>query len=339
MSNFSYTPILRWKKGERNAVERLSHNGKYGTLPYFIVREEQYKAAKKTAKKPAKTAEYRFVDEMSASWGAGTCFIDMSEIPAGALTAVLALGYGGGVNLIPGMSFASPPPYQRAAVAGAGAHGCGLGLRIDLQEMATADIWAGGIGLPLNQIDLIIDLGNNVANVQALGAVVVAAFQALHAAQDWRSVTIAGTSMPDDFQGYAAGLHLIHRHEWDLWRNISGAVGYRLNYGDYATVPIIEPPEGIAWGFPINAKYTLDADFLICRGVRTKGPGSMDMAAQLLSHARSVTTYHARNAVANCWADGEIDDIAAGLSGPGGLPQWVTISVNRHIELVRHLLP
>ena len=146
--------------------------------------------------------------------------------------------------------------------------------------------------------------------------------------------------MPDNFAGMTKGLHLFKRSEWRLWRDLASAkLPYAVGYGDYATVAINPAPEGIAWGYPINVRYTLDDEFLICRGVGTTGPSGVDLDVQLLSHAKSIVKYPTRHPLAHCWADTTIDKIATGAAPTQGLEHWVQLAVNRHIELVVSSLP
>jgi hypothetical protein len=193
---------------------------------------------------------------------------------------------------------------------------------------------------PLSGVDLIADFSNHVGTVSALGAALDHAFVHFHSGASWRSVTVAGTSMPDNFSGFTAGTHSIQRREFALWQHLSSpGLPYDLDYGDYATVPVNAPPPGIKWGFPINVRYTRVADFLICRGVATTGYGAVDMDVQLLGHAQTIVAAPNRARLAHCWADNQIDQIAAGTAGPGNLESWVRLSVNRHIERVRASLP
>ncbi|WP_443189728.1 beta family protein [Methylobacterium sp. Leaf99] len=144
--------------------------------------------------------------------------------------------------------------------------------------------------------------------------------------------------MPANFSSLSQGLHIIPRSEYIIWQHIHAGLPYRLDYGDYTTPPIAEPPSGIRYGFPINVRYTLINSFLICKGVRTKGVGSVLQAIQLRSHASDIKNYPIRHYLNGCWADDEIDQIAAGKS-PQGLGYWVTIGVNRHIAITRHMIP
>ncbi len=146
--------------------------------------------------------------------------------------------------------------------------------------------------------------------------------------------------MPDNFAGVASGVYEINRAEWSLWQSLAGAaLPYRIDFGDCTTPPINAAPQGIAWGYPISVRYTLDSAFLICRGVTTTREGAEDMAPQLIKHARSIAKYPTRNALANTWADATIDKIAAKTASPQGLEHWVQLGVNRHIERTRANLP
>jgi hypothetical protein len=215
----------------------------------------------------------------------------------------------------------------------------GVGLQVDLSEMTSAASWANSWSHPTSQTDLLVDLEKNISNVAALGPAVINAFSQLHQGGSWASVTLIGTSMPDNFQGYPPGQHRIQRAEWTLWQALVNThLPYRLDYGDYTTVPLNPAPIGIRWGYPINVRYTLDGEFLICRGVTTTRVGAVNMKRQLLRHAQQIVQFPNRNPVGHCWADGQIDAIAAGAD-PSGLEHWVQLGVNRHIERVRSLLP
>lgn len=242
--------------------------------------------------------------------------------------------------MIPATRLDAPPSYQIAIRSIAAADNLGVCLRVDLQEFTSASTWSRTWLAPLNQTDLIADFAEEVSTVAGLGASVEHAFNTLHGGTAWRSVTMAGSSMPENFVGFSAGVHTIRREEWRLWRRLSRAVtAYELQYGDYATVSPNAPPSGIAWGFPINVRYTLESDFLVCRGVKTTGPGAVDMDEQLTGHAQRIHTYAMRRPITHCWADPKIDRIAGRADSPGNLETWVQIGVNRHIELVRSRLP
>jgi hypothetical protein len=287
-----YVPILRWKQGERRGVAQVPPALKQSITPIFQVVPDQYRAP--TAKKHVGiSAAQALVNAFTADWGTSPFYVDASELPVSTgsghhpIIDIAAAARLAGLQLIPATSLGSPAAYTSSCQAVAGVDGRGTALRVDLQELATASSWIASWGMPPTQTDLIADFRGTVGTVLSLGAPAIGVFLSL--APVWRTVTVAGTSMPLDFSGYSAGTHAIPRSEWLLWQSLSTAgLPYQIGYGDYATVSLAAPPSGIAWGYPINVKYTLSNDFLICRGVKTTGRGGVDMAPQLIGHAKTI---------------------------------------------------
>lgn len=341
-----YVPILRWKRGERVGVRHLSAAGRHDVLPFFVLGGDRYVGRKATRKRPAIPAADVFAREMAQIWGTAPFYLDAKRVPADPagghpLTDIGASARAIGLELIPATRLDVPRPYWTAVVSLVRTDQRGLALNVDLNEFATFANWIQLWPFQPAETDLIVDFENNIGNVAALGPAIDQVILNLHAGPQWRSVTMSGTSMPENFTGYIAGQHTIPRAEWALWQRLSALpqLAYRIDYGDYATVPVIPAPTGIRWGFPINVRYTLDRDFLICRGVQTTGPRGVDMEPQLIGHAHSIVTYPKRAPLTHCWGDTKIDRIAAGADGPQGLEHWVQIGVNRHIELIRDRLP
>jgi hypothetical protein len=310
----------------------------------FIIGSDQIKGKVATKSKGAQTAADVFARDIYDAWGARPFGLDASTLSAvpGAphpLVAIAASCNALGSTLIPATSLNASPAYQAAVGVINHADQRGVILRVDLQELNSAANWLPNWTIPVGQTDLVADFADIVGTVASMTAAVIHSFQHLHQAGRWRTVTTAGTSMPENFGGFLAGLHTIPRDEVKLWSALANAgLSYRIDFGDYATPPITEPPPAIAWGYPINVRYTLPQDFLICRGVKTTGFGGVDMEPQLIGHAQSIVSYPQRGRI-NCWADDLIDKIAAKTQSPGNLETWVHIGINRHIELVRSLLP
>lgn len=338
-----YIPILRWKIGERAALACIPPNGSEDIIPLIVLGDDlNGKEATKT--KPAIAGPNFFAQEIFKIWGGRPFYLDASNIPPTStshhpLTASAQASQAAGANLIPATHLAAPPPYQTAVQSIANNNHVGAALRVKLQELGALPQWAATWSVPLNVMDLVVDCADTIGMVATLGISLTNVFQNLHGAGQWRTVTIAGTSMPENFTGYAAGLHTIPRAEIQVWQQLTHSnLSYRIDFGDYATVPIVPPPDGIRYGFPINVRYTLPAEFLICKGVVTRGPQGIDQSPQLIGHAQSIFGYGGRNPI-TCWGDSTVDNIAAGTDTPGALVKWVTIGVNRHIQLVRTLLP
>lgn len=342
---YRYTPVLRWKRGERVGVENLSAEARRDVVPLFVRGGEKYVGKKATKSRAAIEPAEAFAGDIEVIWGRAPFFLDASALTLSAAGhhPLIDMGVSArtrGLHLVPGTRLDAPQPYRHAVDLLIQQDRHGVALRVDLQELTSAAIWAPNWPYPLGNTDLLVDLADNVRVAADLGAALDPAFRNLHRAGQWRSVTVVGSSMPENFMGFLAGHHTIARDEFRLWQRLSSVgLSYQLDYGDYATVAVVPPPAGIKWGYPINVRYTLDGQFLICRGVRTTGPLAVDPDVQLRDHARAIVAYPGRSPLAHCWADTLIDNISNGSESRGGLERWVQIGVNRHIELTRNRIP
>lgn len=348
--NRTYMPLLRWKRGEQVALAALNDSTKANMTPLIMLANEQYKHRKGTTKTEAKTAAKAFCDEVKSVWGDSELKLYAGDLVApgeddpNPLVAIGEQALEAGLSLVPVVRLDDADDYKIAAVDIANAGSGAIALRLTLGEMSDAHEWVDTV-TPENT-DLIIDFGGEIGVATKLGGVLADAFARLHSGPSWRSVTIAGSSIPDDFTGVAAGSHRIPRQELAVWSALrKRSLPYTLFFGDYATISPNARAPGVRWGYPINVKYTLKDDFFICRGIRTLGlppkkdgtPAkkvpTMDMGPQLIGHAKRIVDLPDRDALPNCWGDAQIDKIASGDLGPSGLAEWVQYSVNRHIEL------
>lgn len=340
---YRYIPILRWKRGEKRGLKSLSPSIVKDVCPLIAVTDDTFADQPETVRSPAMPASFLFADEVSKHWGARPFYLDASEIDGNGIHPLIAtakLCREASATLIPATTLGVRASYEAAVFNVAQADKRGVALVVSLREFTSAAHWVPSWPHAVDQTDLIVDLEDKVATIADLGSALEIAFRNLARGKEWRSVTVAGTSMPKDFQEYDKdNVHLIERHEWTLWQQlISLSLPYRLDYGDYATVAAAPPPADIRWGFPINVRYTLPTQFLICRGVRTRGEGAKEMDQQLIGHANTIANYKGRKRL-NCLADDLIDKIAAREEKPGNLEYWVQIGLNRHITRVRSDMP
>lgn len=340
-----YVPILRWKRGERIALRHLTPQARARTTPLLLLGSEQFKVKAATKAHAAVPAPQVFVHDMLSDWGNGTFYLDASSLPTqGAqphpIAAIASAARAAGATMIPVVHLGANHSYVSAVTAIRNFDGRGVCLRIDMQELFSVANWLPQWPFAIGETDLIVDFGENVASAAALGTALDGVFTGLNTSGVWRSITVAGTSMPPNFTGYTAGQHHIARIEAQLWSRLSALpLPYQLDFGDFASVTTGVTPTNIAWGYPINVKYTLPNHFLIFRGVRTTGPSGVDMDIQLRGHARGIAGYSPRHPIAGAWSDHAIDQIAVGNADTKGLEHWVQLSVNRHIELMHAVLP
>lgn len=340
-----YTPILRWKQGERIGLKNLNNAIRPDVSPLIDISQNQYPSPKKTKVGITTPASNALAKQLSDAWGKTKFFVDVSDLPgsqnAHHLDDIRTSANAAGLYLVPAIKSNSPPEYVAAVKRAIQADKRGVALRISLSEMTSMANWINQWICPPQETDLIIDLRASAATVLALGQSSIQSFQSLHQASAWRSVTIAGGSIPATLTGYVVGVTMLPRSELTLWQNIVAAgVPFNLSFGDYATIGPDAITEGIAGPVPINAKYTLPSEFAIFHGVKIKGPGAKPREDQYRNYASQIKKMPNRNKIANCWGDDEIDRISLGPpETPGSPASWVSYTVNRHIELTRSQLP
>lgn len=348
-----YVPILRWKQGERIALRHLSVAGRTNVVPHFVIAQAQFglpkrrkkKPAAKSAKKAPPSASEYLSKQLHDIWGNAAFYVDASDLPgtlsAHTLDDLRTSADALSLQLVPSIRLNAPTEYVGAVRRATNKDGRGAGLRISLAQLTSASSWIGSWPIPLAETDLMVDLGGSVGNVLALGQSVHLAFQSLHQANLWRSVTVTGGNIPATLSGYFVGLTMLPRAELQLWSSLrKSGLPYALDFGDYATIGPDSTTENIEGPVPINAKYTCKPDFAVFHGVKTKGPGSKSRDQQYRSYASQVVKLANRGALAHCWGDKMVDGIASSsTSSPGSPSSWVSYSVNRHIELTRSQLP
>jgi hypothetical protein len=342
---YRYVPLLKWQRGEKRALKAVKEKMAKDVIPVITVTDETFADQPETVRHEAVKASVSFADELMARWGARPFYLNASAIQPSArgvhpLIDTAKQCREQGARLTPAITLNASEAYEAAVIEVDRIDKAGVALIVNLDEFNSLEEWMSNWPHAPQKTDLIVDLGDNVSAVSALGSVLQIAFRNLHCGAEWRTVTMAGTSMPENFSDYERdGVYLIERKEWRIWQQlIASTLPYRLDYGDYATPPIREEGVTIRYGFPINVRYTLTTHFLIPRGVRTLGEGSRDQGAQLVSHAKTIVSYKKRGRL-DCWGDEEIDKIANEKVRPGNLENWTKIGINRHIARVRTDLP
>ena len=339
-----YVPILRWKRGELRGLQRVRPGLRNNTAPLFVIIDNTYKRRAFLAKISNPSEPEAIAADIEVAWGNKPFFVDASEVAAtrgahmlGDLVSRCLLRK---LNPVLATTLDADPHYTQAVINDARTRHVGAALRVTLLEAAAVSSIVQTWGLPPRETDLIVDLRDAADEAVATLNGVIHILSQVCSAGPWRSVTVVGTSMPENFGGMPPGTHELRRHEWSVWNGIRQAGLPRdVDYGDYATVPyqIADVPEYAR--FSVNVRYTLKDRFLIRRGVPFRGPGSRPMREQLREHAQAIVAHPRRAPLPGCWADEEVDRVAAGDGSSGNLESWVAIGVCRHVERVRTDLP
>jgi hypothetical protein len=332
--NFQYVPTLRTKAGEVTALRWVQQQAKSRVVPILQVM-------------PSVSAT--FVTDLAAAWGGLPVILDGTvQTAASGSAAAFNAVFGGlgaaNVPVLPLVEFGGQPNYLAAASAAQNQFAPGLAIRVSLVQLPNAPAWAAQQGFNPASADLIIDCGH-VAEIdpQLMAPVVTNALQAAAASLGgWRSVTLSASSAPKDAGGLAKGVNLFPRRDWRLWSALAPTFP-GLHFGDYGIShrDLSEPPGYAMANATVSPRYAVQTDWVLLKGVSTRGASGLPMRAQYHGHAQTLSTAVYFGGVPSCWADGQIAQIAAraGVGPSGNRESWVGFGLNRHVSLVCSQLP
>ncbi len=242
------------------------------------------------------------------------------------------------------MEFGGQPTYLAAASAVQNQFAPGLALRVSLTQIPNAPAWAAQQGFNPASVDLIVDCGH-VAEIdpQLMAPVVANTLQAASASLGgWRSVTLSASSAPKDAGGLPTGVNVFPRRDWRLWSALAPTFT-SLHFGDYGIThrDMSEPPGYAMANATVSPRYTVQNDWVLLKGVSTRGANGLPMTAQYHGHAQTLSVAPYFGQVPSCWADGQIAQIAArgGVGSSGNRESWVGFGLNRHVSFVCAQLP
>lgn len=163
---------------------------------------------------------------------------------------------------------------------------------------------------------------------------------------NWKSITLASGSAPRYLTDFTAGKVGVHeRSDWKAWNNIVSQLdtSFNLNYGDYATrYPIFENIHNPNTSF--SFRYTGDDSWFIFRGFSKKSKHYMGYI-QYRAHALNLIENEEFQFSGENFSDGDayikskaklIDEFTGKpLSKEcGSPPTWLQAAINHHISKV-----
>ena len=336
-----YVPLLKWKRGEQQALAQLGQPERQWTRPLIDVIPESLSGDDDGARIGAYKA---VVKQLGGIWGALPLFVDFSlfdtdELAPGGRQPIdlfFDLARADGLRLIPVTGPYRDAAYQAAVAAIAAVDRRGVCVRA-VQD----DVFEGGfntdlmstltsLSLPPTDVDLIVDWGEIHQHNQ--GTVAMAAhsiISGLPALASWRSVTFAGSAFPTMLQG--VGMILIDRTEWLAWQHLRGRVSRLVQFGDYCIAHPVYAPVPFTGSAAI--RYTIDDYWLIVRGRSLRG-GAYGGFSQFVALSQQLIADSRYCGRAFSWGDDYIYQCAQQTVGTGNLTTWRAVGTNHHITFV-----
>ena len=345
-----YVPILLTKRGERRALEITPASVLAKMRPLFVVPPPDWDFDNNAPKKTVAEHISTLPSELVLRWGNGDAFIDMNVLPDNPLPVgshplhwvAETANATGGLNLTPVVGMDSTNEYIAAAAQ----------VILDITDdvclrFAPSDWIRGGstsdwdnlmadLGVGPMQVHLVLDLGDEVDSSTAKDA--RDELLNLPYLNDWASVTLTGTGLPQTLPSGGSTIHTMPRQEWKIYNAICGSGLPRTpSFGDY----VINGPEPDGPGvdpkimsMSATLRYTTNTDWLISKGLLYKGTGGKGRgglavppaAAALLAHPDYLSNAH-------CAYEPWLASAAAG-GPPGNAETWRKWGTLHHLHVV-----
>jgi hypothetical protein len=345
-----YVPVLKWKQGEYQALNRLTNTVKDNLTPLIEIPAVGYDHETGTDRESIDAHLGDFGRRLKAKWQSRPCFVDTKYIVPATRMAdgrhfierVFEDARTERCNAIPVVGLSNDLQSLAATAAVIRTDRRGVALRLELPDFDHANLSTeiGRVLTALNvsyaDTNLIIDEGAPnfqpvTVFVQMMLTLVKTMIPVLNR---WRTFTIVGTSYPATVAGLATPFQDIPRQEWIAYRALVHRLGSESRiptFGDYA----VAHPDPVELDMRIikpfaKLRYTFNDRWHIGKGatVRTHGFGQYQRLCQEL------TAQPYFDGPGYSAGDDYIAGCAAGTERTGNLTTWVWVSTNRHLTKV-----
>lgn len=343
-----YVPILKWRQGEYQALFLLASEIKDSVVPLVIIPPREFDFEENKMKKTVHEHVETFPKRLKQKWSTRLALIDTHEsledekMDDGRLVIeyVLEETKSLGCEVVPVVGLKRRSLYLDSAKAFTAGSGCGIALRIRLDELnsptVSADVNAllKYLSVPWDNVDLIVDLGDpgNFQPYQVFAKVIAGAVSKIAGCKSSRSTTFVGTSLKLSNVKKPGATQ--PRHEWSLYKELRSEIEKYMpapSFGDYS----IEAPD-FAEGIDMRmvkpggkiVYTTIDSWFI------PKGGAFRTNTAQMIGHCNAIiSSGHYMNRH-YCKGDERIEDTANKVKNCGSLTTWKGVGVNHHITFV-----
>ncbi|RBP02806.1 T4 beta protein [Roseiarcus fermentans] len=343
-----YVPALRWRQGEYQALARLPATVRDRLVPYISIPEVEFDFELWQPKKTVQEHVHPFAARFNAKWGKRAAWV-------GVHPSILGKPMGDGRDIfayvfealrvfkaraIPAVLLDFSGPLVKSVRAVLATDGLGVAIAIRLEDMMKADArsrveaLAKLLGVPLGEVDLIIDLGApNFEPYNVFAGALVAAMRRLGDLSVFRNFVVIGTAIPQTFKDVAKGANQLPRHDWLFYQTLIDKLPAgmrRPNFGDYTIVhPDFAPLDMRKIKSAGKLVYTTIAEWEV-----RKGGSFRDNPSQMHDHCASIVASGKFKGDHFSSGDDYIAKCAAHTKGPSNQPFWKFVTINHHITHV-----
>ncbi|MCY8912543.1 beta family protein [Bacillus atrophaeus] len=351
-----YVPVLRWKRGEQNAIKELDDKIKNKITPLVEIPPIDWDFENECPKKTIDEHIKNFASQLKNSWGsANTIFIDAFQIciddeemtvnKIHPLKHIFDSLLKENLNAIAVICPNCGLNYEKAVHTIIETYDTGYCLRLSDKHLDNTDelISTFLIKFPAapEKIDVILDYRYIDPNhTSRMSSLVAGTLLTLPYINDWRTLTFIGTSVPENLSSIPTGTDgRIPRSEWLIYKKLLSTNLSRFpSFGDY----VISNPEYISIDprliqMAANIRYTSNEDYLFFRGHSVRSPkfGKWQQAQTL---CKRLIEHHSFYGKDYSYGDNYIYECAHGRNSTGNAETWRKVGTNHHLTLASNQL-
>lgn len=280
----TYVPILLTRQAEIRSLGDLSSKIANSIVPMFMVHPRDWDYDNDDYKRSVDDHLDRLVKDLSSRWGDREALVDVGHLNDDVtadgehpLVALIDRAREKNVTLTP-VTDADRSPEHQEAVRRVVAGGSELLLRLPASQWKAVTAHRPRLNALLERfaidpgkVHLLFDLKTETGPAAQSG--LKSALSALDHADQWASVTVAGTSMPSSMPP-GEGLHRLPRPEWEFYRSLRDGRFPRIpafsDYGiQHPKLPEVNPA---VLQITAHLRYLVENDWIIAKGGLFKGP-------------------------------------------------------------------
>lgn len=344
----TYSPSLRWKKGEYLALSSLDEPIKDHILPHIIIPPLSARDTEQNRKLSQDEFFPVQIGRIAKHWGRRTCLLDTRfvEFASGhvedgeKLFSFLNATFKFGCAAIPMFDLETSLSRLDAIRRHWLETQCGLALRISFLDLGRENLLREVQKLLLkmvvkpSQVVLVFDLsGAEFDDVEeAFAASMLVWVNQLQEIGIWRRIVVTSSAYPIKNPAPVNGEVKVPRKEWKIWQKfvtLDERIVDFCMFGDFGADNSRIIFKG--GGRPItHLRYALSSEWLVVRG----GPSSNDIDGTLKKVSQNIVASGFFAGELFSAGDEFIADCAAGRRSLGGASEWRSANMNHHMTRV-----
>lgn len=340
-----YVPLLLNRKGERQALAHAAADVWSSMTPLIQLELKASRRGDGTV-----SGSIDAIRELKTAVGSHALYLDVlspkdrpSDVSAAELAEIHENARRAGLSFVPVYTVGTPGPRSTVSTS-ARQDGCGLGLRYRALQphparRTRADalrVELDALGLRSGDVDLFIDLAWWPLDAELDTSQLIEIVTDVSMAGRWRTITLAGSSIPQALAGFAAdSITSVTRREWGLWEELVGEAATTVHFGDYGVQHPRSPFSGRGGRMWANIRYTIAGGTLVARGSGALGSIERDeQPEQYRALCQDLMGHPAFGGRYCCWGDQIIEDCAQRRILPGTQEMWRAVGTSHHLRTV-----